>query len=71
MTLYAPYIFYTTANVVKITSSSTNDDNLQHRGMLKIRVGIFIVRLMNVCLPLLSKLLLCKGYHINTQCGHI
>ncbi len=37
-----------------VTTNSTNDDNLQHRGMLDIRVGTCIVKLVYACLPLLS-----------------
>ena len=54
MILYALYLLYTTANVVYITSNSSHDDNLQHSGMLDIRVGTCIVRLVNACLPLLG-----------------
>ena len=54
MILYALHLLYTIANVVYITSNSTNDDNLQHSGMVDFRVGTFIVRLVNACLPLLG-----------------
>ena len=60
----------TTADVVKITCNTTNDDNLQHRGMLVIRVW-HLYSQISECMFTIVKLLLCKGYHINKQCGHI
>ena len=54
----------TTANVVHITSNSTDDDNLQHGGMLAIRVW-HLYGQISECMFTIVKLLFGNGYHIN------
>ena len=67
--MYLLYL-YTTANVVYITSNSTNDATSRDARYSGVHSLIGCSQISQ-CMFTIVKLLLYKGYHINTQCGHM